>query len=191
MSLHVLDHTSLHLDAHFVGNDIPALYSREPADETAGHGLRAPSSVNQRTMIRIVQALLLLDLRATEGEDLFDRRNARLDAFEHLPAQEDAPLAGSPHATRRPLDARGEAGDHPRGGATEYGTESGAGGQQQQGYRHEQEALQPGIVAELHLQVLRNRALGGSQEERDHLRGLESLAEASDAGGRIDLRDAQ
>src|SRR3989442_743516 len=26
MSLHVLDHASLHLDAHFVGNDVPALY---------------------------------------------------------------------------------------------------------------------------------------------------------------------
>jgi len=44
-------------------------------------------------MIRIVQALLLLDLRATEGEDFFDGRNARLDAFEHLTAQQDTPVA--------------------------------------------------------------------------------------------------
>src|SRR5712692_10509012 len=93
MSLHVLDHASLHLDAHFVGNDIPALYGREPAQETASHGLRAPSSVDQRSMIRIIQPLLLLDLRAAEDEDLVDGRHARLDAFEDFPAQQDASLA--------------------------------------------------------------------------------------------------
>src|SRR5712692_6933083 len=93
MSLHVLDHASLHLDAHFVGNDVPALYSRKPADQTTGHGLRAPPSVNQRTMILIIQPLLLLDLRTTEGEDLFDGRDARLDAFQHFPAQEDTSMA--------------------------------------------------------------------------------------------------
>src|SRR5437016_3072322 len=97
MSLHVLDHAPLHLDAHFVGNDIPALYDREPAGETAGHGLRAPSSVHERPMIRIVQALLLLDLRATEGEDFFDGRNARLDAFEHLPADRKSTRLNSSH----------------------------------------------------------------------------------------------
>src|ERR1700693_5271809 len=82
--LDVLDDVALDLDARLLGDDLPRLDGGDPLHAPARLGHGTPAAVEQDAAVRLVEPLLLLDLRAAQPQDVLARGLARHDAVQRL-----------------------------------------------------------------------------------------------------------